>query len=153
MNISSNKHEKDRGILGMINKKDIWNNTILVSLLLTWNKFGILLVFTTEFEHELAQTDVLKNFKKLTKKCFSKSHFSIKLHLYLVAASRVKGSQVFSCGFCKVFPNSYLTDCLRVTASESNILYCTAPASALHLLLTFLFCLDTSKRGCGNVWF
>ena len=43
----------------MINKKDIWNNTILVSLLLTWNKFGILLVFTTEFEHEFAQTDVL----------------------------------------------------------------------------------------------
>ena len=66
----------------MINKKDIWNtinNTILVSSLLTLNKFGLLLVFTIKFEHEFAttiwnstsqvfyRTDVLKNFKKLTK--------------------------------------------------------------------------------------
>ena len=59
----------------MINKKAIWNNTILVSLLLTWNKFGILLVFTTEFEHEFAQTDVLKNFKKTNKEMLLKESF------------------------------------------------------------------------------
>ena len=89
MNIS-NKHEKDITILDMINEKDIWNtinNTILVSSLLTLNKFGLLLVFTIEFDHEFTTiiskstsqgfhgTDVLKNFKKLTKIMLLKESF------------------------------------------------------------------------------
>ena len=104
MNIR-NRHEKDITILGMINEKDIWNtinNTILVSSLLTLNKFGLLLVFTIEFDHEFAtiiskstshgfyRTDVLKNFKKLTKRCFWKSHFLTKLQLSLVGGPRMK---------------------------------------------------------------
>ena len=68
----------------------------------------------------------------------------------ILVSSLLTKKMTQSQAFCKIFPNSFLTELLRVSASESNVLYCTAPASALHLLLTCLFYLDTSKRGCGT---
>ena len=62
---------------------------------------------------------VLKNFAKFTEKHLCQSLFLIKLTCDFIKKETL--AQVFSCQFCDIFKNTFFTEHLRATASESCI--------------------------------